>query len=411
MTKNKIVFIVFDGLGDRPIPELKGLTPLEAAATPNLDALASLGISGLVHTIERGIRPGSDVAHLSLFGYDPRKYYRGRGVFEATGIGMELQKGDVAFRGNVGTLNDDGIITDRRAGRIDNVDFIANAIDGMEIENVKVMAQAGVGHRIAIVLRGPHLSDKVSDTDPHHNNAGFLESHATEDSEAAKKTANILNSLMQLANDLIKDMPENKDREKKGLLPANCLLLRGAGEMSHFPDFKEQYGLSACCIAGGGLYKGIAKILGMEIINVEGATGKPVSNVANKLKAFQENYDKFDFFFIHFKGADSLAEDGNPVAKKEYIEMVDRELKPLVQLVKDQKIVCVVTGDHTTSSRLKAHTADEVPTLITGLDVRVDGVTKFGERPAQSGGLGHMDGRHLMRYLLNLIGNEPLYGN
>lgn len=411
MTKHKIVFIVFDGLGDRPIPELNGLTPLEAAATPNLNALAILGINGLIHTIERSIRPGSDVAHLSLFGYDPRKYYRGRGVFEAAGLDMELHKGDVAFRGNVGTLNNDGIITDRRAGRIDNVEFVARAIDGMEFEDVKVMAKAGVGHRIVVVLRGPHLSDKVSDTDPHHDNAGFLESHALNNSEAAKKTANIVNSFTQLANDLIKDLLENKEREKQGMLPANCLLLRGAGEVSHFSDFKEQYGLTACCIAGGGLYKGIAKIIGMDIINVDSATGKPNTDARAKIKAFEDNYDKYDFFFIHFKGADTCAEDGKPVAKKEYIEMVDRELKPLIQLVKDQKIVVVVTGDHTTSSRLKAHTADEVPTLVAGLDVRVDGVDKFGERPAQNGGLGHMDGRHLMRFLVNLIGDEPLYGN
>lgn len=409
--KTKVVFIVFDGLGDRPIPELQGLTPLEAAETPNLNTLASLGINGLLHTIERGIRPGSDVAHLSLFGYDPKKYYRGRGPFEAVGIGIKLQKGDIAFRGNVGTLNDKGIIIDRRAGRIDSVAFLAETINDITINDVSVIARASVGHRMAVVLRGMHLSDQITDTDPHHNNTTILKSVPLDKSTSSKKTAEIVNLLTEKAKELFTRHPENKKRQQGGFLAANCLLLRGAGKMSHFPSFKKQYNLSACCIAGGGLYKGIARILGMEILPVEEAMGKPVSNVGNKIKTFQKNYDQFDFFFIHFKGADSLAEDGKPKAKKEYIEMVDRELHPFVKLVKEGKIVCVVTGDHTTSSRLKAHTADEVPTLIAGLDVRVDGVTKFGERPAQNGGLGHMDGRHLMRYIINLIGEEPLYGN
>jgi len=409
--KHKIVFIVFDGLGDRPIPELNNLTPLEAANTPNLDALAKVGINGLIHTIERSVRPGSDVAHLSLFGYDPRKYYRGRGVFEATGIGIDLQEGDVAFRANIGTLNDNGIITDRRAGRIDNVAFVAKAIDGMDIEDVKVIAKAGIGHRIAIVLRGPNLSDQVTDTDPHHDNAKFLESYATDDTESAKRTANILNSLMQLVNDLIKDLPENNEREEKGLPPANCILLRGAGVMSHFPPFKDRYGLNACCIAGGGLYKGIAKTLGMDVLVVPGATGKPNTDARAKIKAFEENYERYDFFFIHFKGADSCAEDGNPTGKKEYIEKVDKEFGPLVKLVNENKIIVVVTGDHSTSSRLKAHTADEVPVLVAGSDVRVDGVTHMGERAAQTGGLGHIDGKHLMRFLVNILGEEELYGN
>lgn len=399
--KHKIIFIVFDGLGDRPLPELDHKTPLEAANTPNLDALAKIGINGLLHTIERSIRPGSDVAHLSLFGYDPRKYYRGRGVFEATGIGIDLQKGDVAFRGNVATVDENGIITDRRAGRIDDVKKHADLLNGKTIDDVEIIAKAGVGHRIAVVLRGHGLSDEVTDTDPHKPDVTILQSKPIKNDDLkAQKTADILNKLTILANESFIN-----------LTPGNCLLLRGAGMMTHFPDFKEQYGLSACCIAGGGLYKGIAKILGMTILDVPGATGKPNTNVQAKIDALINHFESYDFFFVHFKGADSCAEDGNPIGKKEYIEKVDAVLEPVVKLAYDNKAIVSVTGDHSTSSRLKAHTADEVPIMIAGSDVRVDDVMHIGERPAQKGGLGHMDGRHLMRFLINLIGQEPLYGN
>lgn len=399
--KHKIAFIVFDGLGDRPIPELNQKTPLEAAHTPNLDELSKVGINGLIHTIERSVRPGSDVAHLSLFGYDPRKYYRGRGVFEATGIGIDLQKGDVAFRGNMATVDDKGTITDRRAGRIDNVAEHAALLNGLQIEDVEIVAKAGVGHRIAIVLRGANLSDEITDTDPHRQNEPVLSSQPKDKNNTnAQKTARIVNKLSEKAQELFKKMT-----------PANALLLRGAGMMTHFPSFKDQFGFTACCIAGGGLYKGIARVLGMDVLDVPGATGKPNTDAGAKIRKFQETFDMYDFFFIHFKGADSCAEDGNPIGKKEYIEKVDRELGPLVKLVYENRLIVSVTGDHSTSSRLKAHTADEVPILVAGSDVRVDDVAHLGERPAQRGGLGHIDGRHLMRFLVNLLGSEELYGN
>ncbi|OGK56755.1 hypothetical protein A3J15_02345 [Candidatus Roizmanbacteria bacterium RIFCSPLOWO2_02_FULL_38_10] len=408
---HRIIFIVFDGLGDRPIPALNNLTPLEAAQTPNLDALAKIGINGLIHTIERSIRPGSDVAHLSLFGYDPRKYYRGRGPFEAAGIGMILKPGDIAFRGNVSTQNEKGIIIDRRAGRIDSVENLAKSINNLKIDDVTVHAKAGVGHRIAIVLRGLNLSDEITDTDPHHLNSTILNSRPKNDTKQAKKTADIVNQLTQKVNQIFAIHPVNENRRRNKLPEANCLLLRGAGIMTDFPPFKEKYGFNACCIAGGGLYKGIARILGMDIIEVKGATGKPKTNPKSKIQSLIENFDNYDFFFIHFKGADTCAEDGDYLGKKEYLEYVDKELSPVVKYVYKNQALCIVTGDHSTSSRLKSHTADEVPVLVAGLDVRVDDVFKMGERSAQRGGLGHIDGRHLMRYIDNIVGKEPLYGN
>lgn len=364
-----------------------------------------------MHTVERSVRPGSDVAHLSLFGYDPREYYRGRGPFEAAGIDMTLKSGDVAFRGNIGTLDKNDTIIDRRAGRIGDTSSFASLINNIEIDGVTIHAKAGVGHRIAVVLRGEYLSDEITDTDPHKEEVQIRKARPKNNTRPAKKTAEIVNLLVQKANRLFAKHPINKERAVKGLPLANCLLLRGAGKITEFPYFEDKYNFKACCIAGGGLYKGIARLLGMTVLDVKGATGKPDTNITNKIKALQDNLDNFDFFFIHLKGTDTCAEDGDFEAKKEYIERADRELLPLKELVEKEKIVLVVTGDHTTSSRLRMHTADEVPILVAGSDVRQDAVDRFGERPAQAGGLGHMDGRHLMRYLMNLLGHEPLYGN
>lgn len=398
----KIVFIVFDGLGDRPIKELNNLTPLEAAIKPNLDAFSKMGINGLLHTVKRGIRPGSDTAHLSILGADPEVYYRGRGPFEAAGVGIDLELGDVALRGNVATLDKNGLITDRRAGRIADASEFAKLIDGLTIEGVKIIARAGVGHRMAIVLRGVNLSDEVTDADPHMTNEKILLSKPKNDSAEAKLTASIINIISQKAQELFPTL---------GNPSANCLLLRGAGKLTEFPNFEKTYGLASCCIAGGALYKGIAKILGFTILNVEGATGKGDTNIDNKIKAVTENLDKYDFFFVHLKGTDSFSEDGKPLLKKEYIERADKAFSPLLPLLKEGRIIISVTGDHTTSSELMAHTTDEVPLLVAGPGVRVDKVETFGERPAQSGGLGHMEGRHLIKYLVDLLGKSPLYGN
>lgn len=408
---NKIIFVVFDGLGDRPIAKFDGLTPLEAAKTPNLDFLAKIGINGLSHTIKRGIRPGSDVAHLSLFGYDPKKYYTGRGIFEAAGIGMDLKKGDIAFRANAGTIDENGIITDRRAGRIESTEEFTKLIDGLKIEDVEIRVKAGTGHRMAIVLRGPGLSYKITDPDPHKTEEKIRISTAKDSSKEAEKTARIINELVKKANQLFTDHPLNQKRKQNNLPLANAILLRGAGEVVDFPNFKDKYAMKACCIAGGGLYKGIAKMLGMDIIAVEGATGKPDTNINAKIQVVQSQLEHYDFLFLHLKGTDACAEDGDFTAKKEYLERADREFEPIVRIAKENKATLVVTGDHTTACELKAHSAEPVPILITGKGVRIDKVEKFGERAAVCGGLGQITGLDIMPYLVNLSGNQPLYGN
>ena len=406
-----IILVIFDGLGDRPIKILNFQTPLEAAKKPNLDKLAELGITGLLHTIERGIKPGSDVAHLSILGYNPKFYYAGRGPFEASGYGIKVQESDVAFRGNLATIDENFIVIDRRAGRIESSEAFAESIDGLEIDGIKIIAKAGLNHRVAVVLRGKNLSDKVSDTDPHIINQPLKKSYSLTEDDNSKFTASIVNKLTEKAYRLFKKHPINKERERKGLPPANSLLLRGAGKMSKYESFLEKYNLKAACIAGAGLYKGIAKILGMEIIEVEGATGKTNTNIEGKIKKAIDLLPAYDFIFVHIKATDSLSEDGKPIEKKLFIEKADQFFTPLISLVQNREIILTVTSDHSTASDIKIHTADEVPILVAGFGVRTDKVNKFGERSCQDGGLGHIEGANLIDFLINLRGETKLYGN
>ena len=403
----KVIFIVCDGLGDRPVRQLGGKTPLEAASTPNLDQLAKEGICGLVHTVDIGIRPGSDTSHLALFGYDPKIYYTGRGPFETAGIDMEMKPGDICFRANMGTVDEKMIVIDRRAGRIDDTSEFADLFNGMVIDGATFLLKKGTGHRVGLIIRGKGLSSRIIDADPHEIGEKIHQVKSTDGSKEAEFTAEVLNKFLKTTHEKLKDLPSNKEREKAGELPANFILVRGAGVFPRVPSFKEKYGLKAVCLAGAGLYKGIGKILGMVTPNIEGATGKPDSNLKVKIAELKKLYDKFDFFFIHFKGADTLGEDGNCQAKKEFIEKIDQAIEPLLDL-KDTLIV--VTADHSTPCELKAHSADPVPVLIWGRQVRTDKVVSFGERDCIQGGLGQVKGLNIMPIVIDLLGQAQLYG-
>lgn len=403
----KILLIIIDGLADRPIKALGGKTPLEAAETPNMDKLAKRGMTGLMHTVDVGVRPGSDVAHLAIFGYDPNVYYTGRGPFEAAGVGMRLEKGDVALRGNFATVDDDFKVLNRRAGRIDNTQELVAAVNGLMFDKVKILVRQGTGHRVAVVLRGKNLSGKISNSDPKKTAVKMLEVRPLEDSAAAKKTARVVNAFIKKSHRILAKHPFNRERKEQGLLPANIILLRGAGEMGEFPSFEKRYGLKAVCIAAAGMYKGVGRILGMKVLSVKGATGKPDTDVAAKIREAIAAVKQSDFVFVHIKAADNLSEDGDYMAKKAFIEKIDKSFYPLLQL-KDTLVV--ITADHTTSSALKMHTADPVPVLIAGDGVRRDEVASFGERSVVHGKLGHIQGRHLMPILLDQIGRLPIFG-
>ncbi len=404
----KAIVLIFDGLGDRPIASLGGLTPLEYAKTPNFDKLATQAECGLMHTLGRGLRPGSDTSHLAIFGYEPAEYYPGRGPIEVAGIGLKMQDGDVAFRGNFGTVDENMVIQDRRAGRIRDVAPLTKALNGLEIDGVTLVVKPGTAHRAGVIMRGPRLSSAVTDADPHEVGRAVLEVKPTDDSPEAKRTAELLNKFVAKTHEILAELEFNKERQGRGELPGNCLLVRGAGQYRSFPSFKERFGFSACCVAGGGLYKGVGAFLGMDIIEVPGATALPDSDIEAKFKTALKQLGSHDFVFIHVKAADSLAEDGNPEGKKKFIEKCDKAMGLFDNLPKGALLV--VTADHSTPCELKQHSADPVPVMFYGEGVRTDDVAAFGERACAKGGLGHIEGKDIMPQIQNLMGRLHLIG-
>jgi len=402
----KIILIVLDGLGDALILALRNKTPLEAAKTPNLDWLARKGVCGLVKPWQMGSsKPASDTCHLALFGYDPKIYYLGRGPYEASGIGMKLKKGDVALRTNFGTVDENLKIIDRRAGRIENTQSLVKAISKIRIKGVNILIKKSYGHRIVLVLRGKDISSAITDGDPHK--AGekvrkifpicIFGKCGERERGKAEFTAQVLNEFLEKAHHILKNHPLNKKRKKQKLLPANYLLVRGAGEVREIPSFKEKHGLKAGCIAGGGLYKGIGKILGMDLIKVKGATGFADTNLKGKFLTAKKATRSHDFIFLHIKATDSLAEDGNYFGKKEFIERIDKDLKPLLKL---KNTLIVVTGDHATCSELKRHCSEPFPILIYCDRIKADTVKAFSEKACKKGKLGRIKQLYLMPKIL-----------
>ena len=383
----KILLIVIDGLGDRPIPQLGNKTPLEAAKTPNLDFLAKNGICGLILPFQfpDQKKPESDTCHLALFGYEPKIYYLGRGPYETAGAGLKLQEGDVALRVNFATVSKNLKVIDRRAGRIEKTQPLIKALSRVKIKGAKLLLKKSYGHRAVLVLRGKNISPAIPDNDP--QKVG----------ERVRKTAKILNGFLDKAHQILENHPLNKKRIKNGLLPANYLLVRGAGQFRETPSFNKRYGFSSCCIAGGALYKGIAKVLGMDLIQVEGATGLPNTNLKAKFLTTKKNLNKYDFIFLHIKAADSLAEDGNFKGKKEFIEKIDKNLKPLLNL---ENTLIIVTADHSTCSELKRHCSEPIPLLIYGDGT--NGIQEFSEKACQKGKLGKIKQIDLMPKILRL---------
>jgi len=403
----KVIFVICDGLADRPVPELGNLTPLEAADTPNLNKLAAEGECGMMHTLGRGKVPGSDTAHLMVFGYDIATCYSGRGPIEVAGLGMELKGGDVALRGNMGTVVD-GMIKDRRAGRIRVVTPLCKALDGMKIDGCTFIVKPGTAHRAGVIIRGEGLSDAIIDADPHVPDVPIRKVTPTDDTPEAQKTADVLNKFLARSHEVLKNHPFNEARIAAGDLPGNYLLVRGAGQYKKVDSFKERYDLSACCIAGGGLYKGIGAFLGMDVLEVPGATALPDTDIEAKFKLAVDKLKKYDFVFVHVKAADSLAEDGNFAGKKEFIAKIDRAVPILFDRPDDTLLVW--TADHSTPCEMKAHSADPVPIMFHGGAVRVDEVEAFGERACTRGGLGYLTGLDVMPQVQNMLGKLHLVG-
>lgn len=395
----KIIFTILDGLGDRPIEAFNGKTPLEYANTPNLDRMAREGMCGLVDVLGKGKRPDSDTAHLVLFGYDLNKHYPGRGPIEAAGVGMEMKSGDIVFRVNLGTVDENLYILDRRAGRIQSTAPFIKPLNNIDIEGIKFLLKPGTGHRAVLLLRGDGLSDKISDGDPHKIGAHVQRIKPLDDSKEAKFTAHILNRFLDKSYRILKDMDLNKERKEMGKPPANYLLIRGAGRYKKIPSFEDMYNLKACCIAGAGLYKGIGAITGMDVLDVKGATGLLNTNIKAKFRKAINALDIYDFVFVHIKPTDSLGEDGNCIGKKEFIEKIDRAICYLLET----NSLNIVTADHSTPCELKDHSSDPVPLLLYGNER--DDVNTFGEHACKHGKIGRIQGKDVMGKIIS-IANE-----
>jgi 2,3-bisphosphoglycerate-independent phosphoglycerate mutase len=403
----KILLMICDGLGDRPVKDLNGQTPLQHAETPNLDLLASQGVCGIMDTIGPGIRPGSDTAHLALLGYDPYKYYSGRGPFEAYGLDMEVKPGDVALRCNFGTVDEEFRIVDRRAGRIKKgTDEFTKALNEIEIGGAETIFKEGVEHRGVLILRGEDLSPAVTDTDPHE--AGVLVSKASASQPEGQKTADIIDEYSKKSHDILKNHPVNKTRIGNEELPANYILMRGAGKMLKVPSINEKWGLKSAAVVGVPLVRGICKAVGMEIIDVEGATGGLDTDMIAKTKAALAALTDHDYVLLHIKACDIGGHDGDAIGKAKTIERIDKAVKLI--LTECESFYFALVADHSTPVSVRDHSSDPVPVAILGEGVRVDDVEKYDERACAKGGLHRIRGLDLMRILLGLANRTEMFG-
>jgi 2,3-bisphosphoglycerate-independent phosphoglycerate mutase len=370
----KIVLLSLDGLGGLPRPET-GRSELETARVPHLTRLASEAACGLVRHVAPGITPGSGPGHLGLFGYDALRFQVGRGVLEALGIEFDLRAGDVAARGNFCTVDAQGLITDRRAGRI-STDVCVRLTDRLRtirVPGVEVLVEPVKEHRFVLVLRGPGLSGRLSETDPQLLGKPPLSVHAL-DAEAATTAARVNEFIAQAAR-LLADAA-----------PANMILLRGFDQLPALPRFPEVFGLRAAAIAAYPMYRGLAKLVGMDVLKT-GAT------YADEIATMREHWGAYDFFFVHYKDTDKAGEDGDFDAKVQALERFDAFVPEIRALNPD---VLLVTGDHATPSILAAHGWQPVPALLWSRYCGADAVTAFTERACGAGSLGVLPAHHLM---------------
>jgi len=389
----KIVLLVLDGLGDLPHPGHGDRTPLEAARTPHLDALAPRSALGRLLPVAPGITPGSGPGHLGLFGYDPVTTPVGRGVLEALGAGFELEAGDVAARANFCTVDSAGIVTDRRAGRIASdqcerlVAVLARAVG--RIEDVEIVLRAGKGHRFVAVLRGATLGGEVSDADPHREGKPIPEARALSSIPAAAKTARVVNAFVSRAREALANEH-----------PANATLMRGVSSRPNLRGYRERFRLRAAAIAAYPMYRGVAQLAGMDVLPTGESPGDAFATAASRWR-------DFDYFFIHVKGTDMAGEDGNFEAKVAAIEAVDLALPALMSLAPD--VLCV-TGDHSTPVAVKGHSWHPVPVMIHAPRCGADLMPRFHEKSARIGSLGLLASRDLIAVLLANAGRLDKYG-
>ena len=415
MRSLKLVLLVGDGMADRPVPSLGGKTPLQEASTPNMDEAARRGIAGLVDVVAPGVPPGSDTAHLALFGLNPFEWYEGRGPFEALGVGAEVGPGDVALRGNFATVEERGgklIVVDRRAGRrVPEAEELVRTLNEKlnKVEDVEVRFYHATEHRLAVVLKGKGLDDKVSDTDPHEVGKPVAESKPLSDTPEAKKTAKVITEITFKSYEILKDHPANKERIERGLPPANIVLLRGAGMLRRkLPTLEERYGIKAAAVGATALVLGVAKAVGMDVVVPPGATGGVDTDYKSKAAAAAKLLKDYDMVFVHLKGTDAASHDGDVENKIRMIEALDYVLGYLLDYY-DGEAVFVVTADHATPLTLREHAGDPVPALLYSPFVIPDEVVEFNEVSVRKGVL-RARGFDIMNLMLNYSNRAKKFG-
>jgi len=384
----KILLFVIDGLSGLPV---NGKTELEKANTPNLDNLSKKSSCGRILPVDWGITPGSGPAHLSIFGYDPVKYQIGRGVLEALGVGVDLKKGDVAVRCNFCTIDENGIVIDRRAGRIETekskllVEKLQKEIS--KIEDIEIHLYPGKEHRFVLVLRGEGISDNLNDTDPQKEGKKPLELIAQD--EKSEKTKRVVEEFLRRVKEILKN-------EEK----ANFALLRGFSSLPDWETFGQKWNLKACGIAYYPMYRGLAKLVGMDV-------AENIENFEQALKILPEVFKKYDFVYLHYKETDKKGEDGDFEGKVKEIEKVDKYIPEILNSGAD---VIAITADHSTPALMKSHSWHPTPLLIYSPVSEPDPCEKFDEKEVLKGYLGTIKGFQLLPLLLALSGKLKKFG-
>lgn len=422
----KILYIVLDGLGDLPLKQLGDKTPLEAAVTPNMDRLAQKGQTGIVYPVGKGIAPESDIAVISLLGYDAHKYYTGRGPLESFAEGLSVNDGDVAFRVNFATVADDGkAIKDRRVGRnLSTEEAVALAKEintKVTLSSATFEFKSTIGHRGILVIRGMHqkLSGWITNTDPAYDREGVfgvakekfenivavsMPMPGYEDSLEAKEAAKLLNEFTEKSTKVLNEAAINKKRISEGKMPGNLILSRDAGDhLPKFPPITSLFNLKFGSFVQMPVEKGIALLTGIDIIDVPQSTGHLDVDYPVWAKIALDSIQKYDGIYVHIKGPDEPAHDGDFQKKKESIEAIDKYFfTSLLSKLDMSNTIIAITADHSTACSVKAHTADPVPLLVCGGNIKADGSMSFSEKAARLGSIKEMLGREIMPFLVKL---------
>lgn len=417
MKTTKILYLIMDGLGDRPIEAFGGKTPLEAADTPCLDDLAARGMTGLMHLLTPGVPVGTDVGHICLFGYDPAVVYTGRGPIEAMGVGMPLRGGDLAFRGNFATAGDQGQLLDKRAGRIkEGTAELAAAVSGMDLgDGVGVRVKEATEHRAVIVFSGPGSTTAITDAYPSPLDkppCPFPWSKPKDAGDAkAAAFAEKVNTFIRRAGAIMDKHPVNQRRRERGEKPANVFLLRGPGIMPEVPSFSERFGgIKTGIVVAQETVLALGEMAGMTIAKAPGMTGGMDTDYGVKAREARRLLADHDLVFVHIKGPDLAGHDGLTEKKKSIIERVDAMLAA-IRSGFPEPLIFAAGADHSTPCAFGEHSGDPVPVLLSGPGLRVDATRAYGETAAMQGGIGHISGCDFLHTVLNAAYRVPKQGS